>query len=418
MSDLEPTPAVLVPLGARYRRLWVATAISSLGNGVLYAAMPLLARNMTKSPSSISAVTASTALPGLLVALHAGAVVDRLDRRRVMVAMDLTRLAVLLAFCVSVIAGNVPLPAIYVTAFVLGAADVTFDGAARSALPAIVPAERLDAANGRLGAATDTMDELAGPPAGVTLFALAASAPFLFDAGTFAASAILLSTIAGSFRATRDVAAHSFRREIGEGLRFVRDSRTLGVLAAGTGLLAFFSLGNLSVLVLFALSSKGLDLPSVGYGYLLMTIALGGLGGSLSVERLTRRFEQVPVLTAAVAINGAAYLLLAVAHGPALATVATVAWGAAVSTGMIVSISMRQTLTPDHLLGRVMSVYRVLVGFGGVTGALLAGVLADAFGLRSPYFFSGAAQLALAPLFGITLQHAGNTRTNVDGGSL
>jgi MFS family permease len=399
----------LAPLGGQYQRLWTATAISNLGNGVLFAAMPLLAQTITKWPAAISAVTAATALPGLLVALHAGAVIDQLDRRRVMVAMDLARLAILLGFCVLVIGGNVPLVAVYVAAFLLGAGDVTFDGAARSVVPAIVPMERLDAANGRLAAATDTMDELAGPPTGVALFALAASAPFLFDAFTFAASAVLLTTITGSFRAARQQAVGSFRREIAEGLQFVRTSRSLRVLAAGTGLLAFFSLGNLSVLVLFVLSPKGLDLPRAGYGYLLMTLAIGGLAGSLGVERFTRRWDHVSVLSVAVALNGGAYALLAAAHGVVLAMIAMVVWGASVSAGMTVSIGMRQALTPDHLLGRVMSVFRVLVGLGGVTGAVLAGVIVDVVGLRASYVYSGLIQLALAPLFALALRRAGTT---------
>jgi len=240
------------------------------------------------------------------------------------------------------------------------------------------------------------------------LFALAASAPFLFDAATFAASAVLLATVAGTFRAAPPPAdvARSFRREIGEGLRFVRESRLLSTLAAGTGALAFFSSANLAILVVFALSPHGLDLHNVGYGYLLMTIAIGGVWGSLGVERLTRRFDQVRVLGIAVAANGAAYFLLGVAHGPALATVATVVWGAAVSTGMTISIGLRQGRTPDQLLGRVMSVYRVLVGLGAVVGALLGGVVASTAGLRVPYVASGIAQLALAPLFAVALARA------------
>jgi MFS family permease len=400
MRDAEPT----LRLGARYQRLWFATAVSNLGNGVLYASMPLLAQTITKSPTAISIVTAATALPRLLVALHAGAMVDRLDRKRVMVTMDLLRLAVLLAFSVLVVSDTVPLVVLYVVAFLLGAGDVTFDGAARSVVPALVPAERLDAANGRLAAATDTMDELLGPPTGVALFALAAWAPFVFDAGTFALSAILLATIAGSFRPAREGRRGTFRREIGEGLRFVRRSTTLRVLAGGTGLLAFFSSANLAVLVLFALET--LDLPRAGYGYLLMTIAIGGVLGSLGVEQLTKRWSNVAVLTGAVAANGLAYVVLGLSNGPAVATAATVVWGASVSTGMTISIGMRQSRAPDELLGRVMSVFGVVVGIGGVVGALLGGVVAGLIGLRAPYLISGVFQLVFTPFFGIALARA------------
>jgi MFS family permease len=396
------------PLGSGYQRLWTATAISSLGNGVLFAAMPLLAHSLTTSAPAISAVTAVTALPGLLVALHAGAMTDRLDRRRVMVAMDVARLGVLVAFSFVVITTDVPLGVIYLTAFALGAADVTFEGAARSVVPAIVPPERLDAANGRLNAAIDTMNELLGPPAGVALFAIALAAPFLFDAGTFAVSAVLLASIAGTFRAASPVEIRdadpppSLRREIGEGLRFVRSSRLLTTLSIGTAMLAFFSAANLSVFVVYTLDPKGLDLPRAGYGYLLMTMAIGGVLGSLFVERLTRRYDQITVLTVAVALNGVGYLVFALAHNLFVVTAATLLWGGAISIGMIISIGLRQSLTPDHLLGRVMSVFRVLVGLGGVLGALLGGVLVD-IALRLPYLSAGIAQIALAPLFGAAL---------------
>jgi predicted MFS family arabinose efflux permease len=276
-----------------------------------------------------------------------------------------------------------------------------------------VPTDRLDAANGRLSAATDVMDELIGPPLGVALFALAAAAPFIVDAGSFAISALLLATIAGSFRAARAPQHTSLREEIGEGLRFVRSSRVLLILAAGIGALAFFNVANLAVLVLYV--TRTLGLPSAGYGYLLMTIAIGGVLASLTVERITQRWDNVHVLAVAVAVNGGGYLLLAIAHGPALATVGTFAWGAGVSTGMIISIGLRQALTPDHLLGRVMSVFRVLVGLGGVIGALLGGVVADAAGLRMPYLVSGVVQLALAPVFGITLVRARRAAAVADG---
>jgi MFS family permease len=156
------------------------------------------------------------------------------------------------------------------------------------------------------------------------------------------------------------------------------------------------------VLVVFALDRNGLDLPRVGYGYLLMTIAIGGVLGSLMVERLTNRFDQIAVLATAIGLNGAAYLAFALAHNLVVATIATVVWGGAVSTGMTISVGLRQALTPDHLLGRVLSVFRVLVGLGGVLGAILGGVVADV-SLRSPYLISGIAQLALAPVFGVAL---------------
>jgi MFS family permease len=404
MRQAEQVP----PLGRSFQRLWFATAVSNLGNGVLFASVPLLAQTITTSPTSISLVTVATLLPGLLVALHAGAMVDRLDRRRVMVTMDLSRLAVLVGFSLLVVGDHVPMAVLYVTAFLLGAGDVTFDGAARSVVPALVPTERLHAANGRLAAATDVMDELLGPPTGVALFALAAWVPFVFDAGTFAISAIFLASLAGTFRAERAGRRPTLRREIGEGLRFVRESRLLRVLAGGTGMLAFFSSANLAVLVLFALET--LDLPKAGYGYLLMTIAIGGVLGSLAVEWMVKRWRETTVLTAAVAGNGAAYVLLALSHGPLEASIATVVWGFSVSTGMTISIGMRQTRTPDALLGRVMSVFRVLVGIGGVLGALAGGVLANAFGLRAPYLCSGITQLVLAPVFGFAIASAARVR--------
>jgi len=167
-------------------------------------------------------------------------------------------------------------------------------------------------------------------------------------------------------------------------------------------MLAFFSAANMSVFVVYTLDPNGLDLPRAGYGYLLMTIAIGGVLGSLVVEPLTRRFDQIAVLTLAVALNGVGYVVFALAHNLIVVTAATLLWGGAISVGMIISIGLRQSLTPDHLLGRVMSVFRVLVALGGVLGALLGGVLVD-IALRLPYLSAGIAQIALAPVFGVAL---------------
>jgi MFS family permease len=396
-----PSPAG--GLGADFARLWTASAVSNLGDGALLVAAPLLAASLTRDPTSIAAVVVAAQLPWLLLSLHAGALVDRVDRRAAMVAADLLRAAALALLGAASLAGWASVPLIAAVAFAATAGDVVFTGAAHALLPALVPREALQDANARLTGGEVVANGFLGQPLAGALFAVAAGLPFLLDAASFVASALIL------LRLRRRVAPPPpaegrppLRSDIAEGLRWLwRDApmRAVTALLAVTNLVSGM---QLAVLVLFALDVLGLG--PAGYGLLLAAAAVGALVGSVVAPSLGRRAGVGPTVVGAILVEGAALLALGLGSSRSLAVAMLGLGGLVGVVWHVTTLSLRQASVPDRLLGRVTSAQR-LVGAGTVpVGALLGGLLSEALGLRAPFvlggaalLLTGAAALALAP---------------------
>jgi hypothetical protein len=231
-------------LGPGYHRLWSAAAISTLGDGIFLAALPLLAATLSRDPLRVSLVAFAGWLPWLLFGLLSGALVDRWDRRRMMWTVDAVRFVVVGALGVAVLAGWATIPLLAVVGFLLGVGQTLFDNPAQSLIPTLVSrdTQRLERANSQLYGAQTVSQNFAGPPAGGALFALAASVPFLTDAVSFAASSTLIATIrGGSFAAQRpdgtdgaDEVRVSLRADIAEGLRWLLGHRPLQLSITAT----------------------------------------------------------------------------------------------------------------------------------------------------------------------------------------
>src|ERR671910_912585 len=220
-------------LGPDFARLWTANAVSNLGDGVTLVAGPLLAASLTRDPRLVAGLAVAQRLPWLLFSLVSGAMVDRLDRRLLMVRVDAARAGAVGLLGVAVLADAATLPLLYVVFFALGTAETLFDNAAISILPSVVPREQLARANGRLLGVQMVANELVAPPVGGLLFATAAAVPFLLDAGSFAAAAALVAAMSGRFRVERPegTAPTTLRSEIAEGVRWLARHRLLLVLA-------------------------------------------------------------------------------------------------------------------------------------------------------------------------------------------
>jgi MFS family permease len=293
-------------LGAGYHRLWGAAAISTAGDGMFLAALPLLAASLSRDPLRVSLVTFAGWLPWLLFGLISGALVDRWDRRRVMWRVDACRVVVVGVLGVAVLAGWATIPLLAAVGFLLGTGQTLFDNAAQSLIPALVTraSHRLERANSQLHGARTVGQNLVGPPAGGLLFALGTSVPFLVDAVSFAASSTLIASIQGRFGPRRAAGAPRARLwvEIFEGLRWLFAHRLLRALAVMVGLLNLASMAGLAILVLFAQEELGLG--SVGYGLLLTGHGVGGVLGALVATRLSRRLGTAALLVAAVLVRG------------------------------------------------------------------------------------------------------------------
>lgn len=386
---LADVPAPKPRLGSDFKRLWLATAISNVGDGIRIAALPLLAASFTRDPLLISGVLFATKLPWLLFSLHSGAVVDRVDRRRLMVVVALIRGAVMGLLALSLLADVGGIALVYSVALFLGIGEVFADNASFALLPAVTPAERLEDANGRLEAAIVVTNEFLGPALGGLLFAAALGAPFAVDAATFLLAAGLILTI--KHRPQPEAAGTpktKIREDIAEGVAWLRSHRLLrniSLVAAGTNLVLH---ATFAIAVLYALEILGVN--GVGFGLLLTIEAVGALTGSLLAGPIRNRLGAPRAVALALTFAGLANLGIGLTSNWAVAgaMMAGVSFGGGLWN--VVTNSMRQRLVPGHLLGRVQSTHRLLAWGAIPIGTILGGVLAKSFGLRIPFFVASA----------------------------
>jgi MFS family permease len=386
-------------LGGQYRKLWSAATISTLGDGIHLTALPLLAASLTRDPFQVSLVNLAGGLPWLLFGLVSGALVDRLDRRRVMWTVDAARFALVGALAAAVALGWASIPLLVAAGLLLGTGQTLFDTASQSLIPAVVSRDQamLERANSRLYASTTVGQSLVGPPVGGFLFTVAAWVPFGADAISFVASSALIAAIRGRYAATRAGAPRTrLRAEIAEGLAWLAQHRLLRTMAIMVGAANLAGSAGLAILVLFA--QERLGLGSVGYGVLLTGEAIGGLAGSVVASRISQRIGAGTTLMATIFAMAGALFGIGVTSTPWVAGTMLAVIGAIVTIFNVVGVSLRQALVPDALIGRVVSTYR-LVALGMIPlGSLLGGLLGRAFGLRAPFLVGGVLLVAIGLL--------------------
>lgn len=375
-------------LGANFWRFWSASVISQLGDGMRVTALPLLAAAITSDPFQVASVSAAVWTPWLFFGVIGGVVVDRVDRRRLMRTGQFLRLVVMGGLAVAIVAGLEAIWLLILVAFLIGIGEVFVDSSLQAAIPQLVEERNLDTANGRMGAAELGGNELVGPPLGGLLFNIGHAVPFVGDAISFGVSGLLLGTVRGDFRPASDgKAAQSAWRDVKEGMSWLLRDQILRSIAIAIGVinLAFMAFGG--IYVLFA--REILRLGPVGYGLIISAGAAGGLLGSVIANRVIRRIGRGNALIVGLALSGVASALIG------LTSTAIVAGGLGFTIGIMIAVtnvagrSLRQVLTPNRLLGRVVSASRVF-GYGTIpVGAAIGGWLADAFGLRAPFLAGG-----------------------------
>jgi MFS family permease len=381
-----------------FARYWLSGFLADFGDGVRLAAFPLLAAQLTRSPGAVAAVTAVQGLPWLLLGGGLGVVVDRADRRRLMVAVDVTRAAIIVALAAAILAGHDGLWLIYLTAFATGVGSALRDTAAATCVPRLVEPDRLDQANARLIAGQIVGNELAGPAAGGWLFGLAAVLPFAVNAGTLGIAVLLLLTLPGVFgpppREPRPEGARSSMwHDFAEGLRWLWHEPGMRDITVVAGLVSALDAAWFAVLVLFVV--RDLHQQPGAYGLLLAIGALGGVvtGGLGAV--LTRRLGPWRSLLlggmAMAASQAGLGLTSNVIVAAAMLFVSSGAW----ALFNITAITMRQRQVPVALLGRVTSLFGLVTRGAEALGAIVGGVLAATAGIRAP-MLAGAPPLAAA----------------------
>ncbi|WP_433280391.1 MFS transporter [Micromonospora sp. CA-244673] len=381
-------------LDGRFARLWTASTMSALGSGMATVAAPLYVASQTDDPMTVSAGAAVAWLPWLLFALPGGVLVDRVDRRRLMVVIDWVRVAVLAVLAAALVTDRAGVPLLYAVLFVVNTGEVVFRTAAQAVVPAVVPRSRLERANGWLGGGTQIMQNMVAGPLGGFLFVVAAAIPFAVNAGTYALSAVLVGLLAGSYRSSPGAGGRrSVRAEVAEGFRWLLSQRLLRTMTLLIGLLNVTLTAALAVLVLLATDRLGLG--SVGYGALFTCMAVGGLLGSAVGDRLIAAITATWTVRVGLLIEAGLHLALAASRSAAVVGVALFAFGVHSALWNIVANSLRQRLTPPALMGRVGSTTLFIAAGGNCVGALLGGVVADRFGITAPYWVGLAVAVAV-----------------------
>ncbi|MET0839218.1 MAG: MFS transporter [Marmoricola sp.] len=385
--------AVRPQLGASFWRLFASSSTSNLSDGIMQAALPLLAATLSRDPVAVSTLGAVAFLPWLLFAIPAGTIVDRVNRRTAMATANLARAGILGLLAVAVVTGHVSLPVLYVAAFLLGCCETVYDSAARAILPRVVTRPQLERGNSLLTTAESVGNIFLGAPVGAWLFALAISLPLWANSGAYLVAALLALTVAGRFAVERTEQT-SMREDTVEGLRWLVHHEFFRRLMVVTGLAAAVHTLPQGILVLFALQNLGLD--ERGYGLALAGAGVGAIVGAMLSPTLTRLAGRTRAMGAAQTLSAVAILFIAFWQHPVGSPALYAVSAGAISMFNVQIMSVRQAMIPDHLFGRVQGAYRTVIWGGIPIGMLAGGVLGSWLGLPAVFLVSGVCGIALA----------------------
>jgi MFS family permease len=395
-------------LSGDFGRFWLGQTISNLGSSFTMFALPLLVFNLTGSPLNLGIAAAAEFVPYLLFGLVIGAWVDRVDRKRLMIATDLARAAVIATIPLLAAVDTLTVGWIYAVAFCSATLTIAFDAAEFAAIPSLVPSDDdLVAANGRVQASYSAA-QIAGPLLAGLLVTVAPVQQVLWvDAASFLLSAGTLWLIGRAFNAPRDPEPQrAIRQEVAEGLRYVLGHPVLRNISIMMALINLVGATVYAQLVVFA--KRQLDASDSQVALLYAAGSIGVVGLSLAAGPLRRR------LSFSVAALGALFLdgLLTVAlAGTSWYWVAVALWAAISGLGIffnINTVSLRQQIVPNHLLGRVISIAGVLAWSAIPLGALAGGWAVERTGsVALVYGVIGALVALLALAFSLgPLGHA------------
>lgn len=384
MAVLKVRETAMAPL----QRFIAASGMTNLADGIAVVAWGWIASLLTRDALLVALVPVALRLPWAILALPAGVVTDRTDRRRLILAMDAVRATAFLFAAVALWqalplaeapAKGVSSPGLYaalmLAALVVGGAEVFRDNAAQTMLPALVPQDRLERANGWLWSAELLTNALIGPALGALLIGLWLPLAFGLNAAAYGLAMVLVAGLAGQFRAER-TDRRGWRAELGEGMAFLRDAPLLRTLAWTTGFWNLF--GNMITVALVLHAQENLGLSAQAYGLTLAGGAVGGIAGSLLGDRIARRLGPVRTMQVALITAGPCFLAIGLATGPWTVGAAFAAMEFGSFAWNVVSVSTRQRMIPDRLLGRVNSLYRLLAWGMMPVGLVLSGLVVSA----------------------------------------
>ena len=359
-----------------FNLLWVGQVTSDLGANVSAIAFPLLVLATTGSPARAGIVAAANNLPLLVLAVPAGALVDRWDQKRVMIVADCARAAALGSLALAIALDAVTFGHIVAVAFVEGVGFVFFGVAETSALPKVVPDRHLDAALARNSARAHTA-ALAGQPLGGVLFGIGRAVPFVFDAVSYLMSVVTVSLIRTSFRRDRAPERPRLRGDIRAGLTWFWRQRFLRATSF-VSMTRSFTLSALYLVVIVIARERGASAALIGA--IFAFVGVGGILGSLAAPWLARRASIRTVIIATAAVGAVLVPLLSILPGRATPGIVFGAMWILNPVWSTVVGAYRLRITPPELRARVVSIGTLVSGGPVPLAFVAAGLLLEAAG--------------------------------------
>jgi predicted MFS family arabinose efflux permease len=396
---------VLAPprLGRGFRQLLASSWTSNVGDGIALAAGPLLVASKTDQEFLVALAALLQWAPPLVFGLWAGALTDRLDRRLIVVSVNLLRVVVLVLLAVAVATDVASVTLVLVAMFLLGTAEVFVDNTESTLLPMLVERDDLAIANARLQTGFVTINQLAAPPLGAFLFTAGHFVPFATQALVVLLAVVLISRLRLPAHGRSPEDERPVWHDIVEGFRWTWHHAAVRTLVL-TILIFNVTFGAAwSVLVLYATVHLGLG--SVGFGLITTVGAAGGLLGTLSYGWLTRRISLGDLMRIGLVIETFTHLALASTSSPYVALPVFFVFGAHAFIWGTTSITIRQRAVPTALQGRVGAVNLVGVYGGLVIGAAVGGVIAQHWGVTAPFWFAFVGSALFVVLIWRQLSH-------------
>ena len=391
-------------LGGRFRWLLASSWVSNFGDGIAIAAGPLLVASQTQDEFLVALAALVQWLPPLVFGLYAGALADRLDRRLLVVTVDLVRAAVVMLLAVAIATGSVSVGLVLGALFLLATGEVFADTTTQTLLPMVVERDDLAVGNARLQTGFVTLNQLArAANRGAAVRGRRRIAVRDAGGGDRARRPARVADRTARRMAAATPGSRPLHQDIAEGFRWVRHHPAVRTLVLTIFTFNITWGAAWSVLVLYA--TRRLGLGEVGFGLVTAATAAGGLLGTAAYGSITRRLSLADIMRIGLILETFTHLALALTTVPAVAMVIFFLFGAHAFVWGTTSITVRQRAVPSALQGRVGSVNMVGVFGGLVVGSALGGLLARTWGVTAPFWFAFVGSAIFVVLIWRQLSH-------------
>lgn len=385
-------------MGPAFNRMWAASIVSNLADGVLGAAAPLLAIALTDNTVLISSLGAMVMLPWLLFAIPIGALVDRLDRRFILAGSNAIRSVIIGVVALGVATHHVTIYWLIAASFIIGVCEVAADTTSQSLIPQLLEKENFEKGNSRLSISETVVQGFIGSPLSGVLYAIAIYLPFFFNSFGYVVSALLALSI--PIKYLQDVRTenaekekNNFIQDMKFGIQYLYNHKVLRRLVVTTSVIGVcYSMGT-STMVLFLVEE--LNMPKPLFGVILTIQGLGAIAGSIVAPKASRKFGRTTMMTFGIFFSS--LVLLGQGFSPNLFVfVALATFGAfTISQWNILLMATYQTVIPNELYGRIHGTRRTIVWGMMPFGSLIGGVLAH-YSLRLPMYVGGVIATLIA----------------------